>query len=241
MICNAILALDIAFMGEIAPQLLQAAWITVQISSVAVLLGIVVGLTLGSLRVMGPLWVRSPIQWFVDFVRGVPPLVHIAFIYFALPNLGIRLSGFWTGVVALTIIAAGYEVEIVRAAIESIDRGQREAARAIGMNDRMMMVEILLPQAARRMLPALTNELANVIKASSLLSVVAVNELTQVGNALIFQHFVFAEVLIPVTVLYLAIVSGLTFLSAYLEEKLFSTPSSATGSSPSTVGETMIR
>lgn len=225
-----LLALDIAFMGEIVPQLLHAAWITIQISLIAVFLGLVVGLAVGSLRVMGPTWIRRPIQGFVDFVRGVPPLLHIAFIYFALPYAGIRLNEFWTGVLALTIIAVGYEVEIVRAAIESIDRGQREAALSIGMDERMTMIEILLPQAARRMIPSLTNELANVIKASSLLSVISVNELTHVGNGLIFQHFVFAEVLIQVTVLYLVIVSGLTLISAYLEEKFFAIPTSAIAS-----------
>ncbi|MEO0538741.1 MAG: amino acid ABC transporter permease [Cyanobacteria bacterium P01_A01_bin.123] len=236
-----LLALDIAFMGEIAPKLLHAAWITLQISLISVLLGIVFGLIFGSLRVMGPPWLRSPIQWFVDFVRGVPPLLHIAFIYFALPYIGVRLNEFWTGVLALTIIAVGYEIEIIRAAIESIDRGQRESALSIGMDDRMTMVEILLPQAARRMLPALTNELANVIKASSLLSVISVNELTHVGNALIFQHFVFAEVLIQVTVLYLVIVSGLTFVSAYLEARFFSIPAYGSERYGAILGDPMIR
>ncbi|MEO0986573.1 MAG: amino acid ABC transporter permease [Cyanobacteria bacterium J06639_14] len=236
-----LLALDIAFMGEIAPKLLHAAWITLQISLIAVALGIIWGLILGSLRVMGPTWARSPIQWFVDFVRGVPPLLHIAFIYFALPHIGIRLNEFWTGVLALTIIAVGYEIETIRAAIESIDSGQREAALSIGMNNRMTMVEILLPQAARRMLPGLTNELANVIKASSLLSVISVNELTHVGNGLIFQHFVFAEVLIQVTVLYLLIVSSLTLISAYLEETFFSIPSHSDGDYALMQSDPMIR
>ena len=215
-----LLALDIQFMWEILPKILAASWVTFQISVLAVVLGIILGLALGMFRVLGAPPIQTLIQWFVDFVRGVPPLLHIAFIYFALPSFHIQLNEFWTGVVALTIIAAGYEIEIVRSAIESIERGQREAALSIGMNERMALFYILLPQAGQRMIPTLTNELANVIKASSLLSVISVNELTKVGNALIFEHFVFAEVLIQVAVMYLIIVSLLMWLSSWLEQNL---------------------
>ena len=213
--------LDLPFMQKILPDMLKAAWITVQISTLAVLFGVVAGIVLGSLRVIGPRWVRWAIQGLVDFIRGVPPLVPIAFIYFALPRFGLTLSEFWTGVVALTLIAAAYEVEIVRAALESIDKGQREAAAAIGMTESMALRLILLPQAARRMLPALTNELVNVVKASSLLSVVAVQEITQVGNALIFEYFVFFEVVIEMVLLYLIITSVLQVISRFLETRVF--------------------
>jgi len=215
-----LLGLDTAFMQAQLPTLLRAAVITLQLSSLAVLIGIALGLVLGSLRVIGPGWIQRLIQVFVDFVRGVPPLVHIALIYFALPRVGLFLDEFWTGVAALTIVAAGYEVEIVRAAIESLDPGQEEAALSVGMDRRMALIWILLPQALKRMLPALTNELANVIKASSLLSVISVTELTKVGNDLIFEHFVVAEVLIPVAILYVLIVSLLTRTSRWLESRL---------------------
>ncbi len=215
-----VLGLDTAFMQEQLPTLLRAAGITLQLSSLAVLIGIALGLLLGSLRVIGPTWSQRLIQVFVDFVRGVPPLVHIALIYFALPRVGLVLDEFWTGVAALTLVAAGYEVEIVRAALESVDPGQEEAALAVGMDRRMALIWILLPQALKRMIPPLTNELANVIKASSLLSVISVTELTKVGNDLIFQHFVVAEVLIPVAILYVLIVSLLTRTSRWLESRL---------------------
>ncbi len=216
-----LLALDINFMVQIVPDLLRATWITIQISVLAVLFGIVAGVTLGGLRVIGHPILKTLIQWFVNYVRGVPPLLHIAFIYFALPSFNITLNEFWTGVVALTVIATGYEVEIVRAALESLDRGQREAALSIGMDERTALFNILLPQAAKRMIPALTNELANVVKTSSLLSVIAVNELTQIGNALIFQHFVFAEVLIEVSILYLILIGVLTWISSHFENHVF--------------------
>ena len=206
-------------MGRILPEMLRAARVTVEISALALVLGTALGILLGSLRTLGPGWLKLAIQAVVDFIRGVPPLVPIAFIYFALPRFGLTLSEFWTGVVALSLIAACYIVEIVRASLESLDRGQTEAALSIGMSNAMALRFILLPQAATRMLPPLTNELANVVKASSLLSVVAVREITLVGNALIFENFLFLEVLIEMAVLYLLITSVVQFAARLLEKR----------------------
>jgi len=213
--------LDIGFMVEIFPRLVQALGVTVQISALALLLGVVLGIPLGGLRVIGPRPLQRLIQWLVSYIRGTPQIIHFLVIYFALPSIGIVLDEYWTGVVALTFIAIGYEVEIVRAAIESVHKGQREAALAQGMTEPMALWLILLPQATRRMLPALTNELINVIKASALLSVIAVNELTKVGNAIIYNTFYFAEVLLEVAILYMFVIGVLAWLSKYLENKVF--------------------
>lgn len=215
------MGLDFQFMANIFPQMVKALWVTVQISFLAVLFGIVLGILLGSIRVIGPKWAKIPIQWLVNYIRGTPQLVQFLIVYFALPGIGIYLNEFWTGVVALTVIAAGYEVEIVRAAIESIDKGQREAAKSIGMSDVKILWYVLLPQATKRMIPALTNELTNVIKASALLSVIAVNELTKIGNKIIYETFYFFEVLIEVALLYLIVISILAWISRYLENKVF--------------------
>jgi len=182
----------------------------------------VAGLVLGSLRVIGPRPVQIAIAWLVNYIRGTPPMIQIFLIFLALPRIGLTLNEYWTGVVALAVVAAGYEVEIVRAAIESIDRGQHDAARALGMQDAMTLRLITFPQAIRRMIPALTNELANVVKASGLLSVIAVNELMQVGNKIIFETFYFWEVIIQVAVMYLLIVRVLVGISGYLETRVFS-------------------
>jgi polar amino acid transport system permease protein len=214
--------MDFEFMRSILPDMLRAARVTIEISLLALVFGTALGVLLGSARVLGPRWVTLPIQVLVDFIRGVPPLVPIAFIYFALPRFGIVLNEFWTGVVALSLIAAGYIVEIVRASLESIDSGQREAAQAIGMSETMALRFVLLPQAATRMIPPLTNELANVVKASSLLSIVAVREITHVGNALIFEYFVFFEVIIQMAVMYLAITSVVQLLARAAEKRFAS-------------------
>lgn len=213
--------LDFAFMLDIIPNLLRAVWITIEISFLAVIFGTVAGIFLGSVRVLGPRPVQLVIQGVVNFIRGVPQLVIILIVYYVLPNFGLVFDEFWTGVVALTIIAAGYEVEIVRAAVESIDKGQREAALSIGMNPTMTFTQIVLPQAARRMIPPITNELANTVKSSALLSVIAVNELLKIGNGIITRTFYVYEVLIEMAILYLLVIGFLIWISNYLENRVF--------------------
>ncbi len=211
--------LDTEFMLDILPKLLRATWITIQISVLTVILSCVFGGLLSAWRILGGRVVRAVIYGFVEFTRGVPPLVQIALIYFALPRFGVVLNEFWTGVAALTFIGVGYTIEIVRSQVESLGRGQRDASLALGLTPWQTLFLVLMPQALRRILPPLTNELVNVIKASALLSVISVNELTKVANELIYIHFVVIEVLIELTVLYLVVVGSLMWLSRWLERR----------------------
>ena len=211
--------LDTEFMIEIFPKLLRATWITIQISVLTVILSCVFGGLLSAWRILGGRVARAVIYGFVEFTRGVPPLVQIALIYFALPRVGVVLNEFWTGVAALTFIGVGYTIEIVRSQVESLGRGQSDASLALGLSPWQTLTLVLMPQALRRILPPLTNELVNVIKASALLSVISVNELTKVANELIYIHFVVIEVLIELTVLYLVVVGSLMWLSRWLERR----------------------
>lgn len=211
--------LDLQFMVDILPDMLLAAWITLELSVITILLSIALGVVLASWKILGGRLAGALIQAFVEFTRGVPQLVQISIIYFALPRVGIFLNEFWTGVTALTFVGAGYAIEIIRGAVESLDKGQRENALALGLSERQTLVLVLYPQVIRRALPPLTNELANVIKASALLSVISVNELTKVANDLIFEYFVVIEVLIELTVLYILIIGSLLWLSSILERR----------------------
>ena len=211
--------LDTEFMIEILPKLLRATWVTIQISVLTVILSCIFGGLLSAWRILGGRVVRTVIYGFVEFTRGVPPLVQIALIYFALPRVGVVLNEFWTGVAALTFIGVGYTIEIVRSQVESLGRGQSDASLALGLSRWQTLLLVLMPQALRRILPPLTNELVNVIKASALLSVISVNELTKVANELIFIHFVVIEVLIELTFLYLVVVGSLMWLSRWLERR----------------------
>ena len=216
---NAMTVLDIQFMLDILPKMLFAALVTLEISVLSVVFSIALGILLTTWKLVGGKVSGALIQAFVEFTRGVPQLVQIAIIYFALPRFGLVLNEFWTGVVALTFIGAGYAIEIIRGAVESLDRGQRESAISLGLSELQTLFLVLYPQAVRRILPPLTNELANVIKASALLSVISVNELTKVANDIIFEYFVVIEVLIELAGLYIVIIGGLIWLSRALEKR----------------------
>src|SRR5258708_37143289 len=174
--------LDWGIIGIAIPLLLTGLWTTVRICILAILFGSALGFVLGR----APYSRFAPVRWavraYVDFVRGTPILIQIFLVYFALPGLGINLSEFWAGVTALSLNAGGFVAEIVRAGINSIEKGQTEAARSIGMTGRQILIHILLPQAMRPIVPPLTNELINLIKGSALLSVISVSELTPAGQ-----------------------------------------------------------
>ena len=212
--------LDFAFMAGIAPDMVAALLITIKLSILSISISIGLGTALTFVRMTGGPFARYLIISFVEFTRGTPPLVHISIIYFLLPQFGIVLNEFWSGVVALSLIGAGYTIEIFRGSIESISKGQTDAACALGLTNFQVYFLILIPQAVRRSLPPLTNELANVVKASSLLSVISVNELTKVANDLIFVHFIVIEVLIELTALYLLVVGTLMAASRWLEMRM---------------------
>ncbi len=211
--------LDFQFMLDILPKMLLAALVTLEISVLAVVFSIALGIVLTTWKLLGGRISGALIQAFVEFTRGVPQLVQIAIIYFALPRFGVVLSEFWTGVAALTFIGAGYAIEIFRGAVQSLDRGQRESAISLGLSELQTLILVLYPQAVRRILPPLTNELANVIKASALLSVISVNELTKVANDIIFEYFVVIEVLIELAGLYIVIIGALIWISRRLEKR----------------------
>lgn len=212
--------LDVAFMIEILPRVLRAALVTLQLSFLSLFFSIILGLVFSTLALSSVKLMNILIRCFVEFTRGVPQLVQISIIYFALPYIGIYFDEFWTGVVALSFIGAGYTIEIFRNAVLNIEKGQHEAGKILGLNNFQILIYVLYPQIIKRSLPPITNELINVVKASALLSVISVNEITKIMNDVIFEYFVVIEVLIEATVMYLIIISALVALSRYFERKL---------------------
>ena len=212
--------LDIDFMIEILPRVLRASLVTLEISFLSLSFSILLGLAFSMVALTSGKFVNILIRCFVEFTRGVPQLVQISIIYFALPYIGIYFDEFWTGVVALSFIGAGYTIEIFRNAVLNVDRGQHEAGKILGLTKYQTLIYILYPQIIKRSLPPITNELINVVKASALLSVISVNELTKIMNDVIFEYFVVIEVLLEATIMYLLIISVLVYISRYFEKRL---------------------
>jgi His/Glu/Gln/Arg/opine family amino acid ABC transporter permease subunit len=193
---------------------------SVRICSLAMLIGTALGVLLGLTSMSRVAPARWFVRMYVDFVRGTPLLIQIFLVYFALPVIGIDLPEFWAGVLALSLNAAGFIAEIVRAGIGSVEKGQAEAARSIGMRHRQILLYVLLPQSLRAIVPPATNELIMLFKGSALLSVISVYELTRAGQAIIAVHFAPFEIFLLIALYYYVTVSILAALSRWLERRL---------------------
>jgi His/Glu/Gln/Arg/opine family amino acid ABC transporter permease subunit len=211
---------DWSVWGYAYPYMLMGAVVTLEISALAMVAGTAVGIACGLLGQSDLIPIRLLVRGYVYFVRGTPALVQIFLIYFALPFIGIELSPFWSGVVALAFNAGGFIAEIVRAGLQSIDRGQTEAAQSIGMTNRQSLLFILLPQSLRRITPPLTNEVITLVKSSSLLSVISIYELTRATQVIIAAKFTPFELYLLLAVYYLVIISILSWISEYIEARL---------------------
>jgi His/Glu/Gln/Arg/opine family amino acid ABC transporter permease subunit len=202
------------------PYLAAGAVVTLELSALGMLFGTTIGAVAGLVSLSEYRLVRGIVRAYVYFVRGTPALVQVFLVYFAMPQLGLELSAFWSGVVALSFNAGGFIAEIVRSGLQSIDAGQTEAAKSIGMTNRQAVLFILLPQSLRRITPPLTNEVITLVKSSSLLSVISISELTRSAQAIIAAKFTPFELYAELAVFYLVIISILAKISEYVERRL---------------------
>jgi His/Glu/Gln/Arg/opine family amino acid ABC transporter permease subunit len=171
------------------PYLLEGAGLTVVISSAAMLLAVVVGLGVALASQAGGRLGRGLVRAYVEVFRNTPLLIQIFIVYFGLPQIGLRLSPFLSGLSALTLYAAAYNAEIFRAGLEAVPRGQHEAARSTGLSGLQAARFVIVPQAVRICLPALGNNLVSLVKNSSLVSTIGMVELMFVANDISFNNF----------------------------------------------------
>ena len=202
------------------PLLLLGAGVTIKITAMSVAVGVIIGLFVGIARICR---VR-PLEWlaavYVDFFRGTPLLVQIFLVYFALPVLtGQRIDPYIAAIGACGINSGAYVAEIFRAGIQSIDEGQMEAGRSLGMTWGQTMRYIIVPQAFKRVIPPLGNEFIALLKDSSLVSVIGFEELTRRGQLIIAKTYGSLEIWISVAVVYLVMTLTISRFVAYLEKR----------------------
>ena len=212
--------LDFSILIKSFPYLLAGAWMTVKITSLSVGVGIIIGIIGGLMRVS-----KNPILFwlstiYVEIIRGTPLLVQIFIVYFGLPSIGIRLTPYLSAVAALGINSGAYVSEIVRGGIQSISKGQMEAARSLGMSYAQAMRYVILPQALVRILPPLGNEFIALIKDSSLVSTIAIAELTRVGQQIITRTFQSFEIWTGVALFYFVMTFIMSRIVRFLESRL---------------------
>ncbi|MEH6995768.1 amino acid ABC transporter permease [Neobacillus drentensis] len=202
------------------PILLKGLQVTLYIFLIAILLGFLIGLVVALLR-LAPLKILNWIaKTYVDAIRGTPFIVQLFFIYFGINSLQvISLNSTTAGIITVAINAGAYFSEIIRAGIQSIDKGQTEAARSIGFTSAQTMRYIVLPQAFRRMLPTITNQSIISLKDTSLLSVIGIADLTQQGQIQASATFEAFKIWLAVGVIYFIIIYLLTLLANFVERR----------------------
>ena len=203
-------------------ELLHGAFVTIEITLGAIILGCLIGLVIG----LGRLDPRRRIVFglctaYVSFIRGTPLLVQLFIWFFGLPHFGLNFPAFFCGIVGMGIYSGAYVSEIVRGAIQSIERGQMEAARSLGMPYRMAMREIVVPQALVRMIPPLGNEFIALIKNSSLVSLLTIADLMHEGQKIISTSYRSLEVYLAIALVYF-VLTNLTGLGLRLVERRLS-------------------
>ena len=203
------------------PLLLRGVVVTVELWVVAFAIGLLMGFAISLARISQRAWLNAPAIGFVEVFRNTPVLIQLIWFYYAFPIvLGQQLTPFVAAVLALTLNTAAYCAEIFRGGIVSIERGQWEGAKAIGMTRWMTMRRIVVPQVMKRMLPAFTNRGIELAKVTSLASLLAVNELMYQGRLLSSTYYRPLEILTVVALVYLVLIYPGSYLSARLERRL---------------------
>jgi len=205
---------------EIMPGLLKGAVVTLELTACSISLGFILGVALA----LGRLYGKRPVSLFctgyIEFFRGTPLLVQLLILYYGLPPYGIRLSSFVAGILGLGLNSAAYQAEYFRGAIQSVSQGEIMAARAIGMSRLKAIVNIILPQMFRIVIPSWSNELIYTLKYSSVAYMIGAPELMAQAKFIAAENFRYFEVFLVVAFIYLIAVVILSRILSVVEKRV---------------------
>ena len=201
------------------PFLWQGLFITLEVSVLVVVFSLLAGVILGVGIVYGPWWLYWPIRIYSDFLRGIPLLVLIFFLYYALPFVSINLTNIAAVVLALSAFETAHIIEVVRGAIQSIPRGQNEAAKVIGLRFGQRLLYVIAPQAVRRFLPPWMNAVVDTVKGSALVSLVGIVDLMLAIQQVIGRTYIPMPLYVLGAVMYFVINYSLSSASRALEAR----------------------
>ena len=202
------------------PEMWRGAVVTIYLSFFALILALVIGMLVSLARLSYFKPIRAMATLYVDLIRGTPALLQIMAIYFGLPFFGVRIPAILAGILALGINSGAYISEMIRGALESIDRGQMEAARGLGMSYSQAMRRVIIPQIFQIVIPPITGEYNSLVKGSSLLSVISIAELMRVGQRMLGVSFRPVESLLPIAIVYFVINYIITRITSRMEKRL---------------------
>lgn len=206
------------------PEFIKAGWLTLQITVLAFLLALVLGL-MAAVASIAPLAIlRWSARGYVEIIRNTPVLLQIFIVFFGLPSAGISLNAYWAGVIALGLNVGAYLSEVFRAGIQSVPRGQLEAAGILGLERTQVFTEIVLPQAARAVYPAIVNYLIQLLLGTSLLSAIALPELTGTATVINSRTLLYVQTFAVALIAYLMLSNALSWLAGRLGARIFHPP-----------------
>jgi His/Glu/Gln/Arg/opine family amino acid ABC transporter permease subunit len=199
---------------------------TILLSVIAAFLSMAIGLMVALPGMSSNRWIRLPSRIYIEFVRAIPMLPMLFWVFYGLPvvlkSMGINVSidAFWGAVITLAISDSAFTAEIYRSGIQSIAKGQTEAAKTVGLNYRQTMRYVILPQAIRRILPPLANQFIYIVKMSAFASVIGMQELTRRANELVVTEYRPLEIYTLLILEYLVLVLIISFFVRWLERKM---------------------
>lgn len=200
------------------PDFLKGLGMTLFITVIAMLIALVIGSIIGFFSISKNKVLKTISRWFVDIIRGTPLLVQAFFIFFGIPSvLNFKINAVVAGIVAVSLNAGAYMSEIFRGGILSIDKGQMEAARSLGVSYKTAMLKIVFPQAVKVMIPSIVNQFIISLKDTSILSVIGIQELTNTGQIIIGATFKAFQIWLIVAIMYFVIIKLLSILSRKIE------------------------
>jgi len=208
-------------MWESVPMLLGGLKYTLIITAGGLFFGFILGAATGLMKLSRYKILSRIAGIYIETIRGTPLMVQVMFLYFGLPlALGMRIPPLTASIVAISVNAGAYIAEVVRGAVQSIEKGQVEAGRSIGLSRHQTMLYIIWPQAFRRMIPPLGNQFIISLKDTSLLVVIGMGELTRTGQEIIADNFRAFEVWLTVAIIYLMITRTLSYGLSYVEKRV---------------------
>lgn len=194
---------DFSFLVTNWRDILDGAWLTIRITVISIALGFISGMTFAVIRVFGAPWSRKVVAWYVDIIRNTPLVIQAFWLFFGLAAMQIRVPALTAAIFAMVINVAAYTTEIIRAGIESIPKGQLEAAECLGLPHWRVILHVILPQAVEKMYPSLISQFILMMLASSIMSQISVEELTAIGYRIQSETFRGFEIYIVLAVVYL--------------------------------------
>lgn len=213
--------MDFSFLSRYYPMYITGTLNTLALAFFTLLLGVLFGVLLALMRLSKNPFLKGIASSYIEFIRGTPLLVQLYIVYYGLPSItGMRFPSFFAGIIALTINSSAYIAEIIRAGILSVDAGQMEAVRSLGMNHNQSMRYIIIPQAFKNILPALGNEFIVVIKESAIVSIIGIYDIMYSGNIIRGNTYRPFEPLIIVAIIYFIITFTLSNLMGIAERRM---------------------